>query len=88
MSGVCCALPRNHRKKRLFGVGGSVGPGVLLLLLPKCPACMAAYLAVFTGVGLAGPVAEYLRPLMAIIFAVSVMYLVMDRIVLRRRAVC
>lgn len=82
MSAACCAVPQNRRKaRRWFGVGGSVGPGVLLVLLPKCPACVAAYLAVFTGAGLAGPVAEYLRPVMAVVFAASVIYIVAERLV-------
>lgn len=67
--------------RRWFGAGGCVGPGVLLVLLPKCPVCVAAYLAVFTGAGLAGPVAEYLRPVMGVVFAGSVIYIVAERLV-------
>jgi hypothetical protein len=57
----------------------------MLLLLPKCPACVAAYLAIWTGAGLAAPVAEYLRPVLATVFAASVIYLAVGRLMGRRR---
>ncbi len=57
----------------------------MLLLLPKCPACVAAYVAIGIGAGLAAPVAEYLRPLMAAVFAASVIYLAVDQISVRRQ---
>jgi hypothetical protein len=72
--------------RRWFGAGGCVGPGVLLILLPKCPACIAAYCAVWAGLGIAAPVAEYLRPVLAVILGVSVVYLVIDRLRMQRRA--
>jgi len=86
MSAGCCAIPHKGGKaRRWFGVGGSIGPGTMLLLLPKCPACVAAYLAVWTGAGLAAPVAEYLRPVLAVIFVASALYLVVGRCMGRRR---
>jgi hypothetical protein len=86
MSAACCALPhRRGKTRRWFGVGGSIGPGAMLLLLPKCPACVAAWLAVWTGAGLAAPVAEYLRPVLLVIFVASVIHLVAARFRGRRR---
>jgi hypothetical protein len=86
MSAACCVIPRNRGKaRRWFGAGGSLGPGAMLLLLPKCPACVAAYVAVWTGAGLAAPVAEYLRPVLAVIFVASVICLVAGRFMGRRR---
>jgi hypothetical protein len=34
---------------------------VVLVLTPKCPACVVAYVAVFTGLGMSLTVAAYLR---------------------------
>jgi hypothetical protein len=59
----------------------------MLVLLPKCPACVAAYLAVWTGAGLAAPIAEYLRPMLLAIFAAAMIFLLMDRLAARRRFV-
>jgi len=70
----CCHVQTGLRPRRSWwrGAGGSVGSGVLLVLLPKCPLCIAAYLALWTGASVAMPVATRLRPVLEIVFIVSV----------------
>jgi hypothetical protein len=56
--------------------GSCVGSGAMLVLLPKCPMCIAAYLAVWTGAGIAGPIAGHLRFVIAAIFVMSLTFFV------------
>lgn len=83
----CCRLkPAVHRsisKRRWRSVGGCAGSGALLILLPKCPLCIAAYLAVWTGLGIAAPIASYLRFALAGIFIASLTFLLMRRFFIR-----
>jgi len=48
-----------------------VGSGALLILLPKRPKCIAAYLALWTGASVAMPVATHLRPVLEIVLIAS-----------------
>jgi hypothetical protein len=64
---VCCELgARTARSgpraalRRGTGAFGWVGPGAVMVLMPKCPACVAAYLAM-AGVGVSFGVAAEVR---------------------------
>ena len=59
-------------------VAGWVVPGATLALLPKCPACVAAYVALATGLGVSFSTAAYIRTSIVIV-SVSVMVFVVAR---------
>jgi hypothetical protein len=52
---------RATRARRLLGVVEWVVPGTVLALMPKCPACVAIYVAAGTGLGLSVSAAWYVR---------------------------
>jgi hypothetical protein len=73
----CCKTHTGWRPQRSWwqSASGCVGSGTLLVLLPKCPVCIAAYLALWTGAGAAMPVATHLRPMLAISFFATALLL-------------
>jgi hypothetical protein len=66
-------------------LGSGFGSGFLLVLLPKCPLCIAAYLTLFTGASVAVPIAMRLRPLLEIAFAATAAFLLLHLLAVRAR---
>jgi hypothetical protein len=57
-----------------------VVPSALLALMPKCPACLAAYVAIGTGIGISVSTATYLRLLLVILCVLSLSYLALRQV--------
>jgi hypothetical protein len=58
----CCENSRPATfVRRLIEVAGWIVPSTILALIPKCPACLAAYIALWSGIGLSLSAAMYLR---------------------------
>jgi hypothetical protein len=73
MTGQCCTGEgRSRPARRLSGAVASVLPGAVLVLLPKCPLCLAAWLTVaMGGVAVSARLAEQLRSAIAVFWAVA-----------------
>jgi hypothetical protein len=53
--------PLGGSGRRAAGWAGRVASGAALVLVPKCPVCVATYVALFTGVGISVQTAAHLR---------------------------
>jgi hypothetical protein len=63
------------RLRRSLDAGGSELSAVVLILLPKCPACLAAYLAAGAGIGVTLTTASHLRTALLALSLAGLAYL-------------
>jgi hypothetical protein len=78
MTGRCCTGMRPSRRlaRRLSGGAASLLPGTGLVLLPKCPLCLAAWITACTGVALPTMVSSSIRPFLVIACVLSASLLI------------
>jgi hypothetical protein len=81
----CCHAHTKRKPQHSWwrSASGCVGSGTLLVLLPKCPMCIAAYLAMWAGASVAVPLATHLRPMLGIVCVSSAVLLLARRVAMR-----
>ena len=63
-------------KKRGAKTAGWVLPSAVMVLMPKCPACVVAYVAIVTGAGISVSAAAHLRVLVLVVCVATLVCMV------------
>jgi hypothetical protein len=61
-------------------MAGWIIPSATLVLIPKCPVCVAAYVALATGIGISLPTATFLRALLVVLCVASLVFVAAKRV--------
>ena len=86
MTAQCCTGggPSRRLARRLSAAAASILPGAALLLLPKCPLCIAAWLTLATGIAVPAAAARGVRGLI-VLFWITTLALVATWLARRAR---
>jgi hypothetical protein len=88
ITGRCCIGGGRWRvpARRLSTAAVSILPGAALILLPKCPLCLAASLTIATGVGFSAAGAPWVRAMLVAFWVAAVALAAAATIIRHRRA--
>ena len=82
---ACCSAASDRNTpvwvRSLREVSAWILPSAGLVLMPKCPACLAAYVALWTGLGLSLTMAFYVRWGLLFLCVTALLFLIMRRLV-------
>lgn len=84
MSKPDCCDSTPSRARRSLDAAGYVVPSAILVLLPKCPACIVAYLAMGAGIGVTLSTAAALRASLLVLCVACLAVVTVKRV--RRKA--
>ena len=68
------------RWRRGGEIAGWIIPSATLVVLPKCPVCVAVYVALFSGVGISVASASHLRTSLLILCVAALLFLALKRL--------
>ena len=79
---TCRCQPNSNapRERRRGEIAGWLISAATLVMMPKCPACLAAYVAFATGIGISFPTATWLRAVLIFSCIASMGYLAIRRL--------
>ena len=83
MSSCCNAAAERKTTtwmRRVREILAAVLPSTILVLVPKCPACLAAHVTLWTGLGLSLSTATYLRWVLLFLCVASLLFLIVERL--------
>lgn len=81
---ACCEVANDRGTptliRRVREIFAWAFPSAMLVLVPKCPACLTAHVALWTGLGVSLSTATYLRWAMLLVCVVSLLVLIAKRL--------
>jgi hypothetical protein len=81
---ACCQAASSRKSptwtRRVREVFVWIAPSAVLALAPKCPACLAAYVMLWTGLGMSFSTATYLRWALLVVCVGSLLFLLVERL--------